>query len=199
MIRIRRMVGSGLDCNGFRRMSAAIGRSSFVRGALLSHIFADVGSDVHVTPRVAEINYKRSGLMFMEANHPGLRGLDGFGSIATEYNDSARQYHHWRKARSLRSNPHSPPPRTGPRSARRVIVMLSVVALCGCAPQLSGANEAGGIVSGVRMHGLLANTSDAFSLADSSCRRYGKIARMDSRLNGRYDPDGTISFDCVSP
>jgi len=82
---------------------------------------------------------------------------------------------------------------------RNLFVLLSIVVLSGCAPTLAGSNQAGGMISGVRTEGLLANTGDAFSLANASCQRYGKVARMNARLSGVGASSGTISFDCVAP
>jgi hypothetical protein len=80
---------------------------------------------------------------------------------------------------------------------RGLIVVISVTALCGCSPSLIGANEAGGMISHVRM-GIGQNADQAFALANASCQKYGKVAHMGGRLNGPEGP-GTLSFDCVAP
>ncbi|MGH9762142.1 MAG: hypothetical protein ACREAC_15050 [Blastocatellia bacterium] len=82
---------------------------------------------------------------------------------------------------------------------RKTLVLLSLVALSGCAPTLVGANQAGGMVGNVRMEGLLSNTADAFNLANAQCQRYGKVAQMNARLSGVNASSGTLSFDCVAP
>lgn len=72
----------------------------------------------------------------------------------------------------------------------RIIALLLVVALTGCAPRLSFANEAGGVVN---KSGSMGNDR-AYALANDHCATFGKIARITSQdvlMN-------TMRFDCVA-
>lgn len=70
-------------------------------------------------------------------------------------------------------------------------VVLSFLALAGCAPSLVGANEAGGVVgSNFNM-----SRSKALSLADKHCKQYGKVAR----ISGQNEVRNSTTFDCVAP
>lgn len=80
-----------------------------------------------------------------------------------------------------------------------LICTVCLFALCGCAPTLVGANQAGGMISNVRINGLGANTGDAFALANASCQKYGKVARMSGSISSQGNPNNTVSFDCVAP
>jgi hypothetical protein len=83
----------------------------------------------------------------------------------------------------------------------RLIAIGLIVGLClsGCAPTLVGENQAGGMISNVRTGGLAANSGDAFALANASCQKYGKIARVSGQIGAQNNPSSTMSFDCVAP
>jgi hypothetical protein len=78
------------------------------------------------------------------------------------------------------------------------IGLIAGVCLSGCAPTLIGANQAGGMISNFRTNGLLANSGDAFALANASCQKYGKVARISGNVGGNFNSPGTLTFDCVS-
>lgn len=88
------------------------------------------------------------------------------------------------------------------RSKRLFILAVglgcSILVLSGCAPQLVGANEAGGLISNVRTHGLVtSNVGDAYSMANAQCARYGKVARINANIAPMGDATSTIAFECV--
>lgn len=181
------------------RNGAALDRSDFVIDPLLADLICGQRRRVHGVPTAAKLTTRESRCMFTETTYLRHRRPFDFESAIAPQDANARTSGYRTNTLTVHQRRHSPSLGTGTWLARGMVVILSFATLCGCAPYLSGANEAGGIVSGVRMRGLLENTSDAFAVANASCQRNGKIARMETRLNGRYDPDGTISFDCVSP
>ncbi len=73
--------------------------------------------------------------------------------------------------------------------------------LCGCAPELTAGNQAGGAVNNVRSgEGLYSsNMAEALALADAHCHKYGKVARINGRINSPEQGPSTLAFDCVSP
>lgn len=72
--------------------------------------------------------------------------------------------------------------------------------LGGCAPTLSAANQAGGIVGGVRTGKLLTDNADqALALADAHCRQYGRVARIRNLGAESGVGNDTVTFDCVAP
>jgi hypothetical protein len=73
----------------------------------------------------------------------------------------------------------------------RSLLILPVLLLAGCAPRLSFANEAGGVVSTVGVAG----NDRAYALARENCAKYGSIARMTSRER----ISATQHFECVKP
>lgn len=71
---------------------------------------------------------------------------------------------------------------------RGLIVLGLTLALTGCAPTLSGANAAGGIIT---MNG---SKSGSFKLANEHCAKEGKKARV----TNTDDWGDTLTFDCVN-
>jgi hypothetical protein len=74
---------------------------------------------------------------------------------------------------------------------RIVGLIILAFGISGCAPTLTGANEAGGMVSHVT--GL--RQTEAFNVADAHCHQFGKVAR----ISGTDALNSTMSFDCVAP
>jgi len=68
---------------------------------------------------------------------------------------------------------------------------LMALAMAGCAPSLSGANQAGGIIE----HSTAGNRDQAFAIANDHCKQFGRIAR----ISGTDVLDSTMTFDCVRP
>ena len=73
--------------------------------------------------------------------------------------------------------------------AMRLIPLLLLCALTACAPRLSFANEAGGVINRSGSIG----TDRAYALATDHCAKLGKI----SRIAGRDILTNTMRFDCV--
>jgi len=71
----------------------------------------------------------------------------------------------------------------------RKICTALVLMLAGCAPSLMAVNERGGIVR----HGTGNNEADAFALADSHCRQYGRVAQV----TGLDILENRMVFACV--
>lgn len=72
------------------------------------------------------------------------------------------------------------------------LAFASAFFLSACAaPSLNGANARGGIVT----HATGMQQSDAFALANTHCRQYGRVARA----SGTDVLDNTMTFDCVEP
>lgn len=72
---------------------------------------------------------------------------------------------------------------------KRTLFVLAALALAGCSPSLSAANERGGLVS----HATGLYRGEAFQLADNHCRQFGRAAR----ISGQDVITNTMSFDCV--
>lgn len=72
-----------------------------------------------------------------------------------------------------------------------LIVVVVVSLLGGCAPTVSGANQAGGIVE----HVIGLNRDGAVKAADAHCKKYGKIAR----ITEQNTLASTLVFECVAP
>lgn len=72
----------------------------------------------------------------------------------------------------------------------RTIALLVALALAGCAPRLTFANEAGGVVNRTGSIG----SDRAYALAADHCARFGKIVR----ISGRDVLTNTMRFDCVA-
>ena len=82
---------------------------------------------------------------------------------------------------------------------RFVWIAGGLIVLSGCAPSLVGGNQVGGVVDNVRSHGIFGpTTADAFAIADAHCQKFGKAARIGSRINETDQISGTVTFDCVS-
>lgn len=71
----------------------------------------------------------------------------------------------------------------------RVVAFVVLLSLAGCAPQLKGASEAGGIIT----HSTAGSASRSFKLAQDYCAKSGKQARV----SGKDVLDSTLTFDCV--
>jgi len=67
--------------------------------------------------------------------------------------------------------------------------ILLALALSGCAPRLSFANEAGGVIN---KSGSL-GSDRAYAMMTDHCQKFGKIPRISSR----DILTNTIRFDCV--
>jgi hypothetical protein len=72
----------------------------------------------------------------------------------------------------------------------RVVLLTILLALVGCAPSLTGANERGGMVSHVGGW----NRAESLALADEHCHKFGRLAR----ISGTSPMDSMITFDCVN-
>lgn len=71
------------------------------------------------------------------------------------------------------------------------LILLSLLALSGCAPHIVAANSAGGMVNS----SLSLGHARAFEMANAHCEKFGKVARM----SGRDELRNTMAFDCVTP
>lgn len=71
----------------------------------------------------------------------------------------------------------------------RMIPLVLVLALAGCAPKLTFANAAGGVINKT---GSIGNDR-AYALASEHCAEFGKVAR----ITGRDLLTNTMRFECV--
>lgn len=62
------------------------------------------------------------------------------------------------------------------------------LALAGCTPTLTAANQRGGIVENLRPR----NVPEAFKAADDHCKKFGRAARVSQQT------EDTLVFDCVA-
>lgn len=74
--------------------------------------------------------------------------------------------------------------------AKRAAAIFLAGLASGCS-SLTAENERGGIISHVS--GL--DRDKAFKLADDSCHKYGRVAR----ISGTNTLDSTMTYDCVAP
>ena len=72
----------------------------------------------------------------------------------------------------------------------RLLVVLAVASLAGCAPGVISGTEAGGIVG---HYGFQPGKS--LQLANAHCEKFGKAARVSSQ----NDLQDNMTFDCVTP
>jgi len=70
-------------------------------------------------------------------------------------------------------------------------VILIALALTGCAPRLSFANETGGVIN---KSGSLGNDR-AYAMMTEHCKKFDKIPRVSSR----DILTNAVRFDCVAP
>jgi len=73
----------------------------------------------------------------------------------------------------------------------RSIIFAAALLLSACAPRLSFANEAGGVINKTGSLG----SDRAYALASENCQKYGRVAR----ISARDILTNTIRFDCVKP
>lgn len=72
----------------------------------------------------------------------------------------------------------------------KMAILVIPALLCACTPQMTGSNEAGGMI---HMGLGPAKRSKAFKLAESECEKHGKIARV----SGHSEWDNSFTYDCV--
>jgi len=85
--------------------------------------------------------------------------------------------------------------KTRSTATRAILLCLIAIAIASCAPVTSG-NSRGGLIVGVYTTGLPANAGQVTRVANATCARYGKIAKLTPSNNS----DGvTISYSCVTP
>lgn len=67
-------------------------------------------------------------------------------------------------------------------------IVIAGLVTTGCAPQLTGSNERGGIISN---HGW--SQAKSFEMAEAHCRKFGRHAKT----TGTNDLEAILRFDCV--
>ena len=81
----------------------------------------------------------------------------------------------------------------------RITIVALALVMSGCAPTLTGVNQAGGMISNVRTYGFMSNADQAFASANGACRNYGKVARIGNNVGDPSNPTTTVTFECVAP
>ena len=76
------------------------------------------------------------------------------------------------------------------KGMKQITPLLAILAIAACAPRLSFANEAGGVINKT---GSMGNDR-AYALATGHCSKYGKIAK----ITDRDILTNTMRFDCVA-